>query len=232
MQEGDLVMCTVDKISGTTVNVKIEGDGEGTIMTSEIAPGRIRNLREYVIPGKRIVCKVIGVEPKNIRLSLRRVTSKEKNEIFDKYEKERNSLSILKSIIKEKVSEVAGKIKEKEPFIHEFFAKALSSPEILKPYLIKEEAEKLLQILKEKKERQVFSREEFKLSSDAPNGLSLVKSVLNPYKNSIIYLAAGRYLATASATDYKKVNHEIQRILDEIGKKAKELHLKFERKVK
>jgi len=232
MQEGDLVMCTVDKIIGTTVFVKIEGDGEATIITSEIAPGRIRNLREYVIPGKRIVCKVIGVEPKNIRLSLRRVTSKEKNEIFDKYEKERNSLSILRSIIKERANEISSKIKEKEPFIYDFFLKASASPELLKPYLSKEESEKLLQILKEKREREVFAREEFKLSSDAPNGLSLVKSVLNPYKNNIIYLAAGRYLVTASATDYKKVNHEIQRILDEIEKKAKEQRLKFERKAK
>ena len=50
METGDLVLCTVKTIDGTTVFVKIEDDGEGTIVTSEIAPGRIRNLREYVIP--------------------------------------------------------------------------------------------------------------------------------------------------------------------------------------
>jgi translation initiation factor 2 subunit 1 len=232
MQEGDLAMCTVEKIVGTTIFVKIAGNGEATIVTSEIAPGRIRNLREYVVPGKRIVCKVIGAEPENIRLSLRRVTSKEKNEIFDKYEKERSSLSILKSIIKEKAEEVANKIKEKEPFINDFFVKASLSPELLKPYLNKDEADKLLAILKEKKEREVSVKHEFALSSDSPNGITIVKSVLNPYQKGITYLAAGRYLLSVSANDYKKANHEILRILGEIEKKAKEQKLKFESKNK
>jgi len=44
--EGDLVLCNVTQLGKTTVFVKIEGNGEGTIVTSEIAPGRIRNLRD------------------------------------------------------------------------------------------------------------------------------------------------------------------------------------------
>ena len=55
MEEGDVVLCTVTKIEGTSVFVNIEGDGEGSIIVSEIAPGRIRNLRDYVLPNKKIV---------------------------------------------------------------------------------------------------------------------------------------------------------------------------------
>ena len=73
LEEGEIVLCTVDKIIGTTVFVKIEGNGEGTITTSEIAPGRIRNLRDYVSPGRKIVCKVLRVDVNKISLSLRRV---------------------------------------------------------------------------------------------------------------------------------------------------------------
>ena len=62
IEEGQIVLCTVDKIVGTTVFVKIEDNGEGTITTSEISPGRIRNLRKYVIPGKKIVCKVLNTK--------------------------------------------------------------------------------------------------------------------------------------------------------------------------
>jgi len=54
LEEGEIVLCTVDRIVGTVVFVKIDGEEKnGSIILSEIAPGRIRNLREYVIPKKR-----------------------------------------------------------------------------------------------------------------------------------------------------------------------------------
>ena len=92
LEEGDNVLCTVKRISGTTVFAHIEDDGEGTIITSEIAPGRIRNLREYVVPGKKIVCKVLSIDKSgNIHLSLRRVSDKEKREVLDREKKEKSS---------------------------------------------------------------------------------------------------------------------------------------------
>ena len=47
LEEGDLTLCTVDRIVGTNVFVKFFDEGkekEGTITFSEIAPGRIRNI--------------------------------------------------------------------------------------------------------------------------------------------------------------------------------------------
>ena len=103
INEGDIVLCTVKSIVGTSVFVHIEGDGEGTIVTSEIAPGRIRNIRDYVVPGKKIACKVLRIDDRNnIYLSLRRVTSKERNEIAEKFEKEKEYQSIIKAVVKEK----------------------------------------------------------------------------------------------------------------------------------
>ena len=55
----DLILCTVKKIEGTTVFVDLGDSIHGTIVFSEIAAGRIRNIREYAIPGKKIVCKVL-----------------------------------------------------------------------------------------------------------------------------------------------------------------------------
>src|SRR3989338_8426687 len=112
LKEGDVVLCTVEKIVGTTVFVNIEGNGQGSIIVSEIAPGRIRNLRDYVVPHKKIVCKILKVGENYVNLSLRRVTLKEKKEVLDRYEREKSSLSILKSILKEKANDIAGKIKE------------------------------------------------------------------------------------------------------------------------
>src|SRR3989304_1204806 len=105
LEEGDIVLCTVDRIVGTTVFVKIEGeDSEGSIITAEIAPGRIRNLRDYVIPKKKIVCKILRVQGKNIELSLRRVTSKKKKKAVVKKEfglrtAKSNGLILIKELL-------------------------------------------------------------------------------------------------------------------------------------
>ena len=73
---GELVVCTVRKILPHSVFVSIDEyqNLEGMNHISEISPGRIRNLRDYVIEGKTIVCKVLNINQQgNIDLSLRRV---------------------------------------------------------------------------------------------------------------------------------------------------------------
>ncbi|MEM4230711.1 MAG: hypothetical protein QXF25_02450 [Candidatus Pacearchaeota archaeon] len=232
MQEGDLVLCTVEKIEKTIVFVKVEEGGVGTIITSEVAPGRIRNIRDYVVPGKKIVCKVLKIDSSgNIFLSLRRVSAKEKKEVLEKYEKEKSFLSILKNITPE-FKNIAKKIIEKEGSLYDFFTKAKDTPEILNNYFTKEEIEKLIVIIKEKEKKEVFVKSEFKLSSDLSDGLTKLKEILLPYKDNLTYLAAGRYLIKVTASDYKKANSEMIKILEGIEKKAKNLHLKFERKEK
>ena len=89
LEEGEIVSCVVDRIVGTIVFVKISGNGEGSIILSEIAPGRIRNLRNYVVPKKKIVCKILKIgDSGNIYLSLRRVTQKEKKEVLEQEKQE------------------------------------------------------------------------------------------------------------------------------------------------
>src|SRR3990167_3344887 len=100
--QGDLVLCTVERIDNTTVFVKLFDNGkeiDGSIVTSEIAPGRIRNLRDYVVPKKKIVCKVLRISERgNIELSLRRVSAKERKEVLEREGQERAYRSILKKI--------------------------------------------------------------------------------------------------------------------------------------
>jgi translation initiation factor 2 subunit 1 len=228
MQTGDLVLCTVDKIEHTTVFVKIENDGLGTIITSEVAPGRIRNLRDYVVPGKKIVCKVLKIDSSgNIHLSLRRVTAKERKEVLEKFEKEKSAISILKNITPD-YSTIAKKIEEKTS-VFELFNQAKEDPKVLEKYFTKEQIEKLLPILKERKEKEIFVKSNFKIASEAADGLLKIKEILLPYQDKIIYLAAGRYTIKVIGKDYKKANSEMNSILEDIEKKAKALHIKFER---
>src|SRR3989344_2093318 len=80
LEEGNLVLCSVTKIIGTTVFIHLdEYNIDGTLSFPEVAPGRIRNIRDYAFPGKKIVCKVLKIHPQSVEVSLRRVKVNEKN---------------------------------------------------------------------------------------------------------------------------------------------------------
>ena len=59
-----LQLSTTDLVAeiGKEINenpvLEIEDDGVGSMVLSEVSAGRIRNLRNYVSPGKIVVCKV------------------------------------------------------------------------------------------------------------------------------------------------------------------------------
>src|SRR3989304_247871 len=84
-EDGELVLCTVEKIYPSSIFVDIdEYKKQGLIHISEIAAGRIRNIRDYAVEGKKIVCKVIRIDKEkgHIDLSLRRVNeSQQRNKI-------------------------------------------------------------------------------------------------------------------------------------------------------
>lgn len=217
LEEGQIVMCTVEKIVGTTVFVKIEGDGDGTIITSEIAPGRIRNLRDYVVPNKKIVCKVLRIDQKgHVDLSLRRVTSKEKKQALEALKKEKSLRATLKTITKN-AEQIIEKIKQKHD-LADFFELAKETPDILKKFFSSEESEKLTSILKQKKEKQVSVKKKFSLTSESGNGITKIKSILPPEAS---YTAAGKYLITIKDKNYKDANHKLDSLLDKIEEKAK-----------
>ncbi|MEK6844728.1 MAG: hypothetical protein AABX44_00570, partial [Nanoarchaeota archaeon] len=131
LEEGDLVLCTVEKIVGTIVFVNISGEKkEGSIVLSEIAPGRIRNLRDYVVPKKKIVCKVLRISPERVDLSLRRVTQNEKKQIIEEYNQEKSYENILKSILGDNSKQIIDKIKEKEN-LYNFFEQVKKNPDFL-----------------------------------------------------------------------------------------------------
>ncbi len=227
IEEGSVVLCTVEKISGTTVFLKIEDNVVGTMITSEVAPGRIRNLRDYVFPNKRVVCKVLEIDiNNNIHLSLRRVTVKEKRDVLDKYNKEKSFEGILKTVVKEPES-VWKKLKQKEDVVT-FFETAKENPKILANYFTKDESEKISKILKDRKEKEVLIKSGFKLISKTKDGIETTKKILLPYKENITYIAAGKFQIKLSATDYKKANLTLNKILEEIHKKAKEEKAEFE----
>jgi len=227
LEIGDVVMCVVERIVGTTVFVKIDGNGEGNIILSEIAPGRIRNLRDYVVPKKIIICKIIRLSGDRIDLSLRRVTPKEQKEIKERYKQEKSYKSILKTILGDKAESIMGLIEKEKP-AYIFLEEAKENPDSLEKFVGNENSKKILDILNNQKQKNFSIKKEFSLTIKKPNGLELIKEILGKNKSlEIRYISAGRYSIKTENSDPKKANQLLVQTLTEIEKSAKKQGFEF-----
>ena len=234
LELGDLVLCTVDRIIGTVVFVKIEcyTSLEGGIVTSEIAPGRIRNLRDYVVPKKKIVCKVLRLENDRIDLSLRRVTPKEQKYVFEKYKQEQSYKSVLKGILGEKAERIMEAI-EREETVYDFLDSSKDNAKKLEKLVGIDNAAKIINILKTEKIKSHIVKKTLNLKTTDPEGVNLIKELFSKTQNiDVNYIAAGRYSLIAKAQDPKKAENILRENLHEMEKTAKKLGLEFSIKEK
>ncbi len=228
VSEGDLILCTVERIEHTTVFVRLATGEEGTIIISEIAPGRIRNLRDYVLPNKKIVCKVIRISGNNIDLSLRRVNSKEKKEVLEKYKQEQTIKSAFNQILKEKAKEIQEKI-EKEMPLAEFLQKAKEDEKIITKY-IPSEFREVIKKITQKKQKEIEVKKLLKLKCLEPDGIVRIKKILSVnHKNiKITYISAGNFQISAKAEDYKEANKQVDTIVKNMEIQSKQCKCEFE----
>jgi translation initiation factor 2 subunit 1 len=231
LEVGDNILCTVDRIVGTVVFVKIDGTEpaiEGGIVMSEVAPGRIRNIRDYVVPKKKIVCKVLRISPQgNIDLSLRRVTQKERKEIIEQDKQEKSYISILKSVLGKDAEEAVRKI-SKEEKLYSFFEEAKANPEILEKIVGKENSKKILDILNTQKKKRATVKKEIHLTTTKPNGISLIKKIFEIFKGiNIKYISAGRYSMELESEDMKVADKKLSEMINLTEKDAKKLGVEF-----
>ena len=232
IKDDDVVICTVKKIEGTTVFVEISDhkDKQGTIILPEIAAGRIRNLRDYVSPNKKIVCKVLKIYPDHIELTLRRVTGKERELALDKHKKERNLASMIKTITTD-FEKILEKIKAQYE-IPDFIEEARENPKLVEKFLPKEEAEKLSKILEEKKEKEKIVKTILTITSNSSSGLKDIKEILNIKEGKVSYLGSSKFSIEVQAKDFKTAEKTLSDILEKIETKAKKLKATLEIKEK
>ncbi len=226
----DVILCTVKRIGGATVFLEIEKNGEATMTMSEVAAGRIRNIREYVYPNKKIVCKVLKISNSHIELSLRRVTAKERELIRENYKKEKTFLSILKSALKNSL-EIAEKIKQKYE-LHEFFDKLKEAPSLLNQFLSAQDSQAVLKLMAERKEKEKQVKKIFTLKSYSDSGIKDIKEILSNHKVDIKYLGSSQFSILAKAKDFKEAEHVVNLALEKIKELSKEKKAEFEIKEK
>ena len=233
-EEGDIVLCQVTKIYPNSVFVNIvEYSDSGMIHISEISPGRIRNIRDYVSVGRQIVCKVLRInkERGHIDLSLRRVNSTQRRNKLEEVKQELKAESLIKNLSKKlkskpeilykKISKVV--LKEYSHLFECFMDITMGECDVLKMGLDEKIAKSLTEAVKEKfKEPKIIFQGEISLSTYSVDGLERVRNVLFEIEKvttglKLFYLGAGRYKFSFEEKDYKIAEDnltEIQKILE------------------
>lgn len=233
---GEVTLCTVKKILPHSVFVSLDEyhNLEGMVHISEIAPGRIRNLRDYVIEGKRIVCKVISVNNMgNIDLSLRRVGTGVMLTKLNEYKQEEKAEKLLEHVAKElKLSleqmynEVGNKAIETYGSIYIFFQAIVEDSKVVSKLTNNHNlAESLTKIVQEKiKPIELSVSGTLTLKTYRGDGIDIIKSLLIKIKDKkleVTYLGAPKYKITSKAFDFKKAENKLKEAIDKTLEEAK-----------
>lgn len=226
---GELVVCTVERAKGFGAFVKLEEypDKKGFIHIKEVAPGWVKNIRDHVREGQRIVCRVIDVDPSKgyVDLSLKRVNEHQKREKIQQWKNEQKGEKLL-----EMVGERIGLSKEEcyESFGYELIERFGSLYNAFEECAINEN------VLKEEgfdgewteifveiaKENVIVPYVEIKgyieITCPLPDGIKHIKKALkmiekkNEIEINVKYISAPVYMIDVRAPDYKSAEKELK----------------------
>lgn len=238
----EIVICEVTKIYGNTtfLNLK-EYEKEAVLTISEIAPGRIRNLRDHVIEGKTIVCKVLRVDEKSNRVdvSLRRVPVPVMKDKLEEIKKESYAERIYLDVAKD-LGMDKDELFEKtyEPIFEEYETVFEALYEIMLDNskidmfknLDKKQKEQFITGINDKiKPEEVTFKQTIEVKCLVSDGVEKIKSSikeslapLNYDKISVIYLAAGVFEVKIVHDDMKSASKVFDTFESNLEKQAKE----------
>jgi translation initiation factor 2 subunit 1 len=236
-EAGDLVIATVQSVADYGAYAKLdEYDKQGLLHVSEISSSWIRNIRDFVREGQKLVLKVlrVDVEKRHIDLSLRRVTKREKIEKMMAWKKERKAETLVRSVADkmslspEQVYEKAGTAIEKEYGLYEGFERAVKEgPEILTKIGISDElANAFVTVAQERIHvPMVKVKGIIEVSCMRPNGVKVIKEAfLNAKKAEksrtaklrFYVVAAPKYRVEVMADNYKNAEDVLQKVAETV----------------
>jgi translation initiation factor 2 subunit 1 len=236
-KESSIVLCKVKKIQKTTVFVELENykNVEGIIHISEISPGRIRTIRDYVKEGKKVVCKVLRKNEKygNLDLSLRRVTTGQKLEKLKEIKREEKCEKIIESASKklklkfeEVYRELDTKIRKHYSSISEGFQDLAEEDTIsLEEIGIEKKLAKTLEELihSRLKPQEIKISKNILIKCPETNGIKIIKDSIKKITNAHTkenlktnYISAPKYNLTITSQNPKKAEEDINSILESL----------------
>ncbi len=241
--KGEIVIGTVKRVLdfGAFVSLDEYEGREGMVHISEVASGWIKDIREHVKKGQKVICKVLDINPKrgHIDLSIKDVNERQRREKLQQWKNEMRAFKWLE-IIGEKLNvsmnelEKIGKklLKEYDSVYSAFEDAAYEGYEVLVPLVGEEFAKEMAELARENiKPKRVKVRGYFELKSMASDGIERIKKALAEAKKvakdgvemKIEYLGAPRYRIVVEAEDYKIAESVLKKATERVLKTIKKL---------
>ncbi len=234
-ERSDLVICTVIKIQFSSIFVRLDEykNIQGIIHISEISPGRIRNIRDYVKEGKVIVCLVLRVNRERdlIELSLRRVTDTQRRKKINGMKQEQKAAKLIEFVAKsakadpaELTQRIVGTVSKEYDYVHDFFEDVVTGNETIDYLKLEKSVSGLLEetIRQRIKPPEVMIRGRFQILTHEPDGIETIKAALargceqGGEGLAVTYSGAGKYDVTLKAEDYKSAEKALETVADTV----------------
>ena len=231
-EENELVLCTVTSVQYNSVFCNLDHYGKGgMIHISEVAPGRIRNIRDYVVESKKVVCKVLRIneERGHIDLSLRRVNDNQRRQFNMLIKQEQKAEKIIENLATElkqdpkKVYDAIAKaVMQSYEYLHMAFQEHVDGEAKLDDLEIPKEYLKPLidRVVDKIKPKSVTIGGTLTLKTYAPKGIDIVKQALENAEKiakdniTIRYLGSGNYKVEVTAEEYQEAETILKQALD------------------
>ena len=225
-EEGEIVIGTVIDVKpfGAFVELLEYPHKEGMVHISEVSSGWVKNIRDFVKKGQRVVAKVMrtNVKKGQIDLSLKRVTDQQKKAKIQEWKRLQRAEKLLEfagaklgKSLEESWEEVGYLLEEEFGELYEALEYILiEGKDILKELGVSDEwADALYDVAKENIElTNVKVDGILTLTTTEPNGIKIIKNALkkalksNPYEDvevDIRYIGAPKYRIEILSPDYK-----------------------------
>lgn len=240
-ERGELVLATVKKVTdyGAYVTLEEYGNKEGLLHRSEISTSWVRNIRNHVREGQKLVLKVLRVNPekKHIDLSRKRVTKRERIDKIFTFKHERkaeNFLRItaekLRKPLEEIMEKTAGPMEEAYGEIYTALEEASrhGSEALTKVGVPADIAQALAELAKEKiRPPLVEIKGVLQLTSTRPDGVKVIKKALQTAQKISTPKTAKIHIYTIAPPKYRlKVEAEDYKQAETILRKASETAIK------
>ena len=230
-EEGELVICTVTKVQSHSVFVRLdEFDKGGMIHISEVSPGRIRNIRDFVKEDKVIVCMVLRTNKERgyIDLSLRRVNDGQKGKKLEEIKQEQKAEKIIEAVAQELkkkpeqvYQEIYTPISKQYLLLHQCFQDFIKNEVSFEEIGVPSQYVKLLSeiVAQRIKPKEVFVGGKIMLQSYAPNGVDIVKNALlagitqGKEFMEMTYLGGGAFNLVIKAEEYKQAEQVLNKVI-------------------
>ena len=249
-ERDELVICTVKNVQNFGAFVVLEEyEGkEGLIHISEISHGWVRNIREFVREGQRLVCKVLSVDKQrgHIDLSLRRVSAEQRRAKIKEWKNEESAKKWLAlaasqaNVGEDERKQAEKKMRSAHGSLHNAFEEIVRrGKDVLRELGIPSDfADAIYNVAVANVRLPTVKISGFvELRCPLPNGVEVVKNALLEAENAAkanrkenervnvecLYVGAPRYEIRVTAPDYKKAEaalREAAKTAIEIVKKS------------